>query len=327
MHTSGSQLVSGIFFAVVATLSWALNFIAPLVTGAYSIFDLLALRFAIAGLLGLALMIAHWPAVLGLSWRARMTALALGNIGYLGYSAAIAGGVTFGGPVLTPAFIGTVPVLLALLGNAKAKIVPWRRLWLPLVLLSAGLLLINVSGGQASSAAPSLRLGLIFSVIAVGLWLAFSLLNQFSLDKVATNATAAWTGLMMLGSALGTLLMLPWGVQLGLFELPKRGFGFSQAGALYAWALPIAVFSSVVGAWAWNQASRNLPMVLSGQLIALESLFATLLGLFIHRRFPSLPEAAGLLAVLAGATVAVHIILTINARQERKAKQEIGCGG
>ncbi|NLU14273.1 MAG: EamA family transporter [Serratia liquefaciens] len=96
---------------------------------------------------------------------------------------------------------------------------------------------------------------------------------------------------------------------------------------MYAWALPIAVFSSVVGAWAWNQASRNLPMVLSGQLIALESLFATLLGLFIHRRFPSLPEAAGLLAVLAGATVAVHIILTINARQERKAKQEIGCDG
>lgn len=121
MHTSGYQLVSGIFFAVVATLSWALNFIAPLVTGAYSIFDLLALRFVIAGVLGLALMIMHWPAVIGLSWRSRMTALVLGNIGYLGYSATIAGGVTFGGPVLTPAFIGTVPVLLAFTGKCESK--------------------------------------------------------------------------------------------------------------------------------------------------------------------------------------------------------------
>lgn len=321
MHTSSSQLAVGVFFAVVATLCWALNFIAPFVTGAYSLFDLLALRFIIAGLMGAVLVIAYWPYVRALSWASRMMALALGNIGYLGYSACIAGGVTFGGPVLTPAFIGMVPLLLALLGNAQTKTLPWRRLRMPLALLGLGLLLVNASGGLPTSAAlPSLRAGLAFSVAAVALWLAFSLLNQAALDKVAKNATAAWTGLMMVGGALGTLLMLPLGLRLGLFELPAVGFSFSRAGHLYGWALLIGVCCSVMGAWAWNKATHNLPMVLSGQLIALESLFATLLGLFFHGRLPSLPETAGLLMVLTGATIAVHSILVSQGKRETTGK-------
>jgi drug/metabolite transporter (DMT)-like permease len=83
-----------------------------------------------------------------------------------------------------------------------------------------------------------------------------------------------------------------------------------MAGHLYAWALGIAVMSSLVGAWAWNAATHRLPMVLSGQLIALESLFATLLGLLFHGRLPTPLDASGLAAVLAGVVVAVRIILT-----------------
>ncbi len=50
-------------------------------------------------------------------------------------------------------------------------------------------------------------------------------------------------------------------------------------------------------------------MVLSGQLIALESLFASLLGLWFQGRWPTLMEAAGLGAVLLGVVMAVRIIL------------------
>ncbi len=71
----------------------------------------------------------------------------------------------------------------------------------------------------------------------------------------------------------------------------------------------IALMSSVVGAWAWNAASQRLPMVLSGQLIALESLFATLLGLWFHGRLPTLLETSGFAAVLVGVIMAVRIIL------------------
>jgi drug/metabolite transporter (DMT)-like permease len=91
---------------------------------------------------------------------------------------------------------------------------------------------------------------------------------------------------------------------------------------LYAWGLFIALMSSVVGAWAWNAASRRLPMVLSGQLISLESLFATILGLMFHQRLPTLWETSGLAGVLVGVVVAVRIILTSSESTDRARHEE-----
>jgi drug/metabolite transporter (DMT)-like permease len=119
-----------------------------------------------------------------------------------------------------------------------------------------------------------------------------------------------WTGVMMAGADIGALVLLPVMQELGLLRLPTLGWSIAQAEHLYLWSLAIALSSPVVGAWAWNAASQRLPMVLSGQLIALESLFATLLGLAFHGRLPTPLEAAGLAAVLVGVVMAVRILLT-----------------
>lgn len=121
MTSAHANIFIGVTLAVVATLSWALNFIAPNITGAYSIFDLLIVRFLIAGALGAGLVVLCRAPLRFLRRDQPFTAAGLGLIGYLGYSSCIAAGVIFGGPVLTPAFIGIVPVLLALLGNATKK--------------------------------------------------------------------------------------------------------------------------------------------------------------------------------------------------------------
>lgn len=313
MVTPRSNILAGVTLAVFATLAWALNFIAPYVTGAYSIYDLLIIRFLIAGALG-ALGVILYRAQRRLLRRSQQwLAAGLGAIGYLGYSSCIAAGVIFGGPVLTAAFIGFVPVLLALFGNAKEKTVRWRSLALPLTFLMVGLLLSNMSSMNLPQASHTSWLaGLFFSFLAVTLWLAFSLLNQSAMAKLPRAATGIWTGLMMAGAGLGTLCLIPIVQALSLFKLPDIGFSFALAGHLYAWSLVIAVMSSVVGAWAWNAATRRLPMVLSGQLISLESLFAAVLGLLFDGRFPTPIEASGLIAVLIGAGLAVHTILAVN---------------
>ncbi|WP_434563752.1 DMT family transporter [Pseudomonas sp. Z4-20] len=306
-----SNLIVGLALAVVATLSWALNFIAPYVTGAYTIYDLLIVRFLIAGALGLGVVLLYRAQLRLLRRDQVLLAAGLGVIGYLGYSACIAAGIIFGGPVLTPAFIGMVPVLLALLGNATTKTLPWRKLAIPLVFLTVGLLLSNLGAiHQPVASDGTWLLGLLFSIGAVVLWLVFSWLNQHALLTLPAHASGAWTGLMMVGAGIGTLCLLPAVQALDLLKLPSLGFGVSVAGDLYLWGLGIALMSSVVGAWAWNAASRRLPMVLSGQLIALESLFATLLGLGFHGRLPTLLEASGLAAVLVGVVMGVRIILT-----------------
>jgi drug/metabolite transporter (DMT)-like permease len=311
MTTAHTNIIAGVTLAVVATLSWALNFIAPYVTGAYSIYDLMVIRFLIAGALGAGVVVLYRAQLRRLRRNQQLLAASLGVIGYLGYSTCIAAGVIFGGPVLTPAFIGMVPVLLALLGNATKKTLPWRRLAIPLTFLTGGLLLSNLSSiNQPMAGGGSWLLGLVFSISAVVLWLAFSLLNQSALDKLPANASGIWTGLMMAGGGMGTLCLLPVVQALDLLKLPSLGFSISLAGPLYAWGLVIALMSSLVGAWAWNAASRRLPMVLCGQLIALESLFATLLGLLFHNRLPTLLETSGFAAVLIGVVMAVRIILT-----------------
>jgi len=311
MPPTHSTLLTGVALAVVATLSWALNFVAPYVTGNYSLYDLMVVKFLSAGLLGLVVVMFCRARLRSLGVGLRMLGAGLGFIGYLGYSSCIAAGVVFGGPVLTPAFIGLVPVLLALIGNATHKTIEWRRLAIPLVLLTFGLLLSNVSSlHQPSASDSSWPLGLLFSVGAVALWLVFSVVNQRAMARIPAQSSTAWTGLMMVGAGIGTLCVLPVVQTLGLLKLPALGFSFSQAGNLYAWGLGIALMSSVIGAWAWNTASRRLPMVLSGQLIALESLFATLLGLWFKGRLPTVLEASGLAAVLLGVVLAVQVILT-----------------
>ncbi|SEO06127.1 DMT family transporter [Pseudomonas sp. NFACC39-1] len=323
MPRSDSNTTAGVALAVVATLSWALNFIAPYVTGAYSIYDLMIVRFLIAGTLGAGVMVFYRARLRFLSREQQLLGASLGVIGYLGYSTCIAAGVIYAGPVLTPALIGMVPLLQAVLGNATSRTIEWRKLAIPLALMTGGLLLLNVGSVNHPPTGDGAWLkGLFFSISAVVLWLVFAALNQRGLEKLAVNVSGAWTGLMMAGAGLGCLIALPAVLALDLLKLPSLGFSLSLAGHVYAWGFFIALMSSVVGAWAWNAASRRLPMVLSGQLISLESLFATVLGLVFHQRLPTLWETSGLAGVLVGVVVAVRIILTTSESNARARHNE-----
>ncbi|PBP94194.1 DMT family transporter [Pseudomonas congelans] len=311
MVTARSNIIAGSMLAIVATLAWAMNFIAPYVTGAYSIYDLTIIRFLIAGALGASGIILYSAQRRSLSRSQQLLAAGLGAIGYLGYGSCIAAGVMFGGTVLTAALVGLVPVLLALLGNAREKTVQWRRLALPLTLIVVGLVLSNISSMNTPHTGEiSWLTGLFFSVSAVTLWIAFSLLNQSAMKKLPRGATGIWTALMMAGAGTGSLCLVPVVQAFGLFKLPSIGFSIELAGHLYLWGLIIAVLSSVIGAWAWNSATRRLPMALSGQLISLECLFAAALGFLFEGRLPTPIEASGLVALLTGVGIAVHRILS-----------------
>ncbi len=78
-------------------------------------------------------------------------------------------------------------------------------------------------------------MGLLFSIGAVVLWLAFSWLNQRALLRLPPHASGAWTGLMMAGAGIGTLCLLPAVQALDLLKLPSLGFSVSVAGPLYLW--------------------------------------------------------------------------------------------
>lgn len=307
----------GVVAAVFATFSWALNFLSPYVTGHYSAYDFIGVRFVFAGVLGLLFVATYWTQVRRLRVGELALAFCLGMIGYVGYLACIMGGVIYAGPVITPAFLGLVPIVTAIIGNATNKTLPWTKLIVPVALAASGLCLTNLghfAHGERSAGTP-LLIGACLSLGAVAAWLIFSIYNQRAFERNPQLHSGAWTGLMMTGAGVGTLLLIPLGLQLSAFNFPTLGFGWSNAGHLYMWALSLAVVSSFGGAWAWNVASKRLPMVLTGQLISVETLFAATFGLLAQHRLPAANEIAGVLMILAGAVVAVRLVLAPSVRK------------
>jgi drug/metabolite transporter (DMT)-like permease len=80
-----------------------------------------------------------------------------------------------------------------------------------------------------------------------------------------------------------------------------------MAGRLYLWGASLGVLASFGGAWAWNIATRNLPVVLAAQLIVSETAFGAILGLIARHQAPTLEEAIGLAALIVGVVGAVHV--------------------
>jgi drug/metabolite transporter (DMT)-like permease len=101
--------------------------------------------------------------------------------------------------VIPPAIIGLVPVVLAIAGNVRQRILPWRMLTIPLGLVTVGLPLIHRPVDDVRPG-PALLEGVVLAIAAVGLWTWFGLLNQSALTRRPTMNAGIWTALMMVGA-------------------------------------------------------------------------------------------------------------------------------
>jgi drug/metabolite transporter (DMT)-like permease len=304
-----SSMLIGIIAAVLAAVSWSLSFVAPFVIGNYSLFDFALVEFVFSGVLSVVLLWQNAKAVRMLKLNDWVAACSLGPIGYVCYFLAVMGAAVYAGPVIAPAFLGLVPVVLAVAGNFRERTVSWKSLALPLTLATVGLLLVNGSGFvQAGGVqAKSLLLGIPLALLAVAFWTVFGLLNQSALAKRPQMDAGVWTALIMAGAGLAMLVFFPVGLLMGLFEIPRLGLRWDVAGPLIMWGAGLAIVANVGGAMAWTYASQRLPVALSAQLITMEPTSATILGLLVHRRWPSVAEVLGMGVLLIGVVIAIGI--------------------
>jgi drug/metabolite transporter (DMT)-like permease len=304
------SVLLGIVAALLAALAWSLNFIVPFVIGDYSIFDIALVRFLISGLLALIYLIFNRERVRNLKLADWMMSFALGVIGYLVYFQALAAAAIYAGPVIAPAFLALVPVVLGIAGNLRHPTIAWRHLAFPCSLATLGLLLVNWgSFDQAAIAeAPSLLLGIPLALLAVACWVWFGVANQNALAKRPRMPAGVWTALIMTGASLGMLFFAPIGLFLNVFAASRLGLGWSVASSLYIWGTVLALTASLGGALAWTFASQRLPVALSAQLITMETVFGTILGLAIRHRWPTLLEGVGMTVLLAGVMTTIGIL-------------------
>jgi drug/metabolite transporter (DMT)-like permease len=304
-----TSMLIGILAALFAAIAWSLNFIVPYVIGDYSVFDIALIRFLISGLLSFGFLALKAKAVRTLKPRDWLMAFWLGVIGYLGYFLALVGAAIYAGPVIAPAFLGLVPVVLAIAGNLRRRVVSWKALTLPITLAAVGLLLVNGSRFSATSMVEvrSLIVGIPLAIAAVAFWTWFGLLNDSALAKRPAMDASVWTALIMTGAGLGMLAFLPIGLVLGVFEIPRLGLRWGVAAPLYISGTLLAILASIGGAWAWTFATQRLPVALSAQVITMETIFGTVFGLLMNHRWPTLAEIVGMTLLIAGVAIGIRI--------------------
>lgn len=319
-------MLIGLLAGLAAGAFWGLTFVAPTAVKPHSEIDLAVLRYLAFGLVSLALM--------ALSPRFRpgrikpgqmLLALWLGLSGYVIYYIFVAFSISLAGPAIAPLVIGALPVLLAIYGNWQDGTVSWRLLSVPLVMIIAGLAVIN--GAAISAASTHLQqnnviFGFGLALCALANWFVYAVLNARALRVPDPPDALGWTSLQGLGAAAGVLPLLVIAPLMGWSEIPARGFAGEDGMRLLWWAFLTGVIGSWIAQYFWTLASQRLPLALSAQLIVSETIFALVYGFAHQGRAPHGHEWLGAALLLGGVMMGVRLFTIRRGVQDGDARPE-----
>ena len=310
-------LITGTLFALAAGLMWGLVYVAPLLLPEYPAALLAFGRYLAFGLIALPLAWLDWRRIASLSradwWEATKLAL-IGNIVYYLFLAAAI--QRAGGPLPTM-IIGTLPVVIAVCSNLRDGQrdgrLRWRALLPSLLLIGAGISLVNHAEWQSLQASGSAdlqryALGALLAVGAVVCWTWYPLRNADWLREHPDRPPSTWAtaqGIATLPlAAVGLVGWWLWAWLSGSsFVLP---FGPDPLRFL-ALMFAIGLLASWLGTLCWNEASQRLPTTLVGQLIVFETLAALAYAFMLRGRAPDAATALGIALLVAGVLTALRL--------------------
>ncbi|WP_249674444.1 DMT family transporter [Pseudomonas abieticivorans] len=293
------SLLKGLGYGGAAGVCWGVIFLGPALTQGLSGVQFALLRFLCYGALSAALLAPRWRQVCGTLTRADWVALFwLSLIGNVVYYSLVGTAVQQVGIATTSLIVGLIPVLVTLAGRHDANAVAFSKLLPSLGCAITGVALISAQalrGGEHLGGAASPGLGLLCAVGALLSWSWYAVRNARQLSLMAKVSSHDWsllTGLVTGAQAL--VLAIPLlGTDLAAHSTPEWAhYGLVAAG--------VALLSSVVGGACWNQASRLLPLALSGQVLVVETLAALVFGFAWEQRLPSAWEWAAIVLLVTG---------------------------
>jgi drug/metabolite transporter (DMT)-like permease len=315
---------AGLAAGISGALIWGSAFAVPVLLGSWNPVIVTLGRYLAYGLLSailLALGGRDLRRVLREHWRAALVFAISGNVGY--YLLLVIAIKAAGAP-LADMVIGAIPVVVAVTGNALSRTrdtVPWRRLALPLIVITAGLILVSVleiAGVHAYLAvSPAEKAaGLLAAAAAVVLWTWYALANARFLARHDTVSPAGWSTAVGVATGAVALAGLPAAALAGQLAAPP-GVHTGPAG-LIAGVVFLGVVVSWVGTLQWNLASSRLSPALAGLLVNLETVSGFGYVYAVRQQWPPPGQLTGLILVLAGVTLT---ILTGRADQPLPAEE------
>ena len=320
-------MLVGILAGLATGALWGLTFVAPRVVQPFTELDLAIGRYALFGILSFLLMLHPRFRAGGISRERLGTALMLGGIGYVGYYLCAAYAVGLAGPAIPPLIIGALPVMLAIVGNWQDGGVRWRRLIVPLVLIVAGLAVVNLGTLETTAtteARARILLGALCAFAALAIWIVYGVWNARVMRSGNPPDALVWTGLQGLGALLFSLPLFPASYAMGASALPTFGFGSPEGLRFLVWIAMLAILASWLATWFWSVASRRLPLALSAQLIVSETVFALIYGFVYERRWPYHAEWLGTGLLIAGVIAGVRVFARTEPARDANGRLQAG---
>jgi drug/metabolite transporter (DMT)-like permease len=301
-------MLVGILAGLATCALWGLSFVAPRAVEPFTALDLTVARYGIFGLTSVLLMILPRFRPIGMSGRQWLRGMMLGGVGYIGYFIAVAYSVRLAGPTIPPLVIGLMPVILALLANARDTTLTWARTIPPLMLIGAGVMIVNATTLTAAEGPPGILTGILAAVIALAIWVAYGLVNSAVMAAPSAPDGLHWTVVQGIGAGIGSLCLLP----LVSPAIPVEGHlvGF------ILWAMVMGLAGSWLATWFWVVASRRLPLALAAQLIVAETVFGLTFGLAFEGHAPTIFESLGASSQIVGVCLAIWTFRYRNRQRE-----------
>jgi drug/metabolite transporter (DMT)-like permease len=312
-----TALVAGTLFALAAGLMWGLVFIAPLILADYPPALLTFGRYLAFGLIALPLGWLDRQRLALLTRADWVEALKLALVGNVVYYLFLASAIQHAGGPLPTMIIGTLPVVIAVSSNLRDARrdgrLPWARLAPSLVVIAAGIALVNRAELAHLRADPAADLGryatgALLAVGAVAAWTWYPIRNADWLRAHPDRSPTGWAtaqgratqplavigfaGFWLYAAVTGSAFAMPLGPQPALFVVLMLAIGL-----LASWA----------GTLCWNAASQRLPTTLVGQLIVFETLAALAYAFALRGRVPDATTLAGIALLVAGVVLALRV--------------------
>ncbi len=311
-------MLGGVVYALIAGLMWGLVFVCPLLMPEYPPVMLSAGRYLAFGLIALPLGWLDRRRLSQLSLDDWSEALKLAAVGNLLYYFCLASAIQRAGGPLPTVIIGTLPVVIAIVGNLRNAqrdgVLPWRRLSWPLLVIALGIGCVNATefgsqhGGVATTALPRYLSGIAFAFGALVCWTWYPLRNADWLRHHPGRSPRTWATAQ--GLATLPLALIGYGgfwlwshfadVRLAMPFGPRPG---SFVGLMLA----IGLLASWLGTLCWNEASQRLPTAIAGQLIVFETLAALSYAYLLRSQWPAPVALTGIGLLVLGVLMAVRV--------------------
>jgi drug/metabolite transporter (DMT)-like permease len=311
------RFASGTAFALAAGLMWGLVFVVPLLLPDYPAALLSASRYLAFGLIALPLAALDRARLTQFTRDDWVEALKLSLVGNLLYYLCLAAAIQRAGGPLPTMIIGTLPVVIAISSNlrdhARDGRLPWRRLAPSLLLIGAGIALVNHGElerlrAEAGADLGRYAVGALLALAAVACWTWYPIRNADWMRAHPDRSPSAWAtaqGLATLPpAALAFVAFWGWSAVSGAaFEMPLGPMPLRFLALMFA----IGLLASWLGTLCWNAASQRLPTALAGQLIVFETLAALAYAFALRHEAPPVLTLAGVTLLVAGVMWALRI--------------------